>query len=1085
MTKKLLLVIMFLFFSKDIYSFENTDDKLTNENILQNSNTNIFDNTFVKNQGQWADDILFVGFSDGVNLILKKDGLYIDAYKKESINAVSYSKKGSFIKYEFLNSNFTKGYSPIIEAKNISEHKTNFIFGQDQSKWVYGVRTYKNIIQKNIYDNIDLALSFDTGSPRYDFVINPGGELSNLQIRLEGASILESNSKELTLMTNIGNLYNGKLKTFQNVNGKQVEIASSFKFYNNQFKFEVAEYNKNLPLIIDPIIYASYLGGNGNDEVNSVKRISDDKFVVVGSTESSDFPVSPGAYQKLINGGKDVFMIIYKNYGRFFKPEYATFIGGAGNDLAVGVGVDNTNNIYISGTTNSNDFPVSSNPLKNTNSGGIDCFFAKFISTDNTPEFMSYLGGSGDDYVKDMLVRPNGSIYLVGQTFSSNFPKVGGLSNNTNRGAGDGFVLQVNSSGVDLAFSNFFGGTAEDVLNAIDVDDNDNIYLAGATKSVNIPLVPIPSGGFSPDSPYQGANNGGWDACIVKMNKGGGSIYSSTYFGGSADDFGTGVVSNGGGQITFAGHTATETNSTKTFPKRVPLQDTHAGGIDAFIGKLGLVEVVNNRRRQDLMFSTYFGGRSDDYVSKLRRNAGSNSLTLYGITNSNNLPLTGAEVDKIIGNTDFYIAEFDDALTGVSYCTYLGTKGEDISGDFAYDVSGSYFVVGTTKTKDFIGTENSIQPTFGGGDTDGFITKRINSELAISTPSGGATYCPGQDINVVWSAGDLANPFTIGYYRESDKLNLNIISDKVTTKSYKWTIPANLPAFDDYVIYVSHVSGAYDVINTPFKVSAAAKINGIAFEGTAPTDSICEGGSLSMKVDAIGNELKYQWRHKGVNITGQTTNTLILTNITAAQAGDYDVVVNGTCSNNLTSTKLSFKVLTNPIITTQPTANTKILVGEGFELSTNATGSNVMYQWQKNGENIIGETTNKLKVTNAQLASSGKYKCLIDGSCGNQLSTDEATVEVEIGGGVSENDFENQFVKINSYEDILNIQINSQINGKIYVVNSNGVIIENLLTGNIISQSLEYNTNNLNSGVYWLVIENNSNADKFKFIVTK
>lgn len=1082
MYKFLLIFSIFLCFSSTLFSM--SEHEFNSE--YSSVNTNVFDNTFIKNEGQWDKDILFVGFSKGITLILKKDGLYIDAYQKEKINDEDYIKKGNLIKYNFLNSNMKEGINSIIEGKSISQHKTNFIYGKDQSKWQYGVKHYRNIIQKNIYDNIDLNLTFDNGSPRYDFIVNPGADLSKLQIQLEGAEILSNNQKELTFNTSIGNLYNGKLKTYQIVNGKETIVDSKFEFYNNQFRFKISDYNKNLPLIIDPIVYATYLGGNSNDEVNSVVRLSDEKFAIVGSTESMNFATTTGAYQTTINGGRDVFMIVYHNYGRFVVPEYATFLGGAGNDRAVALSVDRNNNIYFSGNTNSNDFPTTANAFKATNAGANDGFFAKFDGTTITPIFMSYIGGSDNDVVTDMHISPTGQIYLVGQTFSTNFPKSGGISNNTNRGLGDGFVAMVNATGIDLGFSNFFGGTGEDIINAIDVDSQDAIYIAGATKSTNIPTVPIPSGGFSPDSPYQAANNGGWDAFVVKYNKGGASIYSSTYFGGSADDYGTGVLSNTDGTITFAGYTAKESIAKPSFPSKNPYQATHGGGIDAFIGKLDLIRESMNRNRQDILFTTYFGGRSDDYVSKLRRNEISGSIVLYGRTNSTNLPLVASESDKLIGNFDFYIAEFNNAASNLTYCTYLGTKGEDIPGDFKYDIDGHYYVVGSTKSKDFVNSENSAQIGYGGGDTDGFVMKVMSSELTISTPSGGTSYCPGQEINIVWTAGNLdkTKGFKVSYYRNSDKV-LNTIADNVLTENYRWTIPQGFPTADDYVIAVTHISGAYDIINSPFKVAVGGVINGIAIEGENPVDSICEGGSISIKVDASGQDIKYQWRFKGQNINGQTTNTLTLNNLTPAQAGDYDVVINASCTNNLASSKVNIKVLSNPNITTQPTSNIDIFVGDKFELTTSATGSNVKYQWQKDGENIGGATTNKYTVTNAQVENSGKYKCVITGTCGSEISTNETTVKVEISGSVSENEFNNDFMKVKSFEDNLYIELLQSINGSLYIVNSNGVILDNLLNGNINNQTLNYNTNALNSGVYWLILEKNNKIDKFKFIVTK
>ncbi len=1075
----LLTLSIFILMTSFNFSYSETNMDMTNFGLQS------FDNSYIENKGQWNSDILFVGNSKGITLVLKNDGLYIDAYKFNNKN-----KLGNFIKFEFMNSNLnsnikiskTQNFETSSGLENLT---TNYIIGKDKSKWATNVKRFNEVIIHNIYEGVDLRLTFDENYPRYDFIVNPGADLNKIKVKLDGANIIENNKNELVLNTSIGNLYNGKLKTFNVMkNGKSNVINSEFEFYNNQFKFKVNDYDKNNVLIIDPIIYMSYLGGNGNDEIRGVRRIDDKRFVVVGNTNSVNFPTTTGAYQNSITGSFDVFYVVFQNNGRFVIPEYVTYLGGAGNEKAISVGVDNTSNIYITGTTNSIDFPVSNNPFKNTNSGGTDIFFTKFSLTQNIPVFSSYLGGNDEDIVTEMLVKSNGSFYLVGQTFSTNFPKVGGIGNNLYRGNGDGFVALVNASGFDLAFSNLFGGSAEDVINSIDVDTKDDIYLVGSTKSTNITLVPIPSGGWTPDSPFQSANNGGWDALVLKYNKGGGSIYSSTYVGGSADDFGTGILSNGDGSIIFAGYSATEINAKKTFPLKGAFQDKHAGGVDAFLGVLDLIRVNNNRNRQEALYLSFFGGKSDDFVTKLRRNV-NNNIAIIGTTNSNNLPLFNADIDKLVGGSDIYITEFNNTATNVTYSTYLGTKGDDVAFDLSYEINGHYFVAGSTKAKDFTSTRNSKQTTFGGGDTDGLIIKNLTGELNISTPSGGNTYCPGQDVNITWATDniDKTRGFDISYYKESDKV-VTLIANTKQEASFKWTIPNSIPVGKDYILVVSHPSGAYDITNSAFSIAGSVTIDKISIEGN-PVDSLCEGGSVKLKVETTGENPKFQWRFKGANITGASANELSLNNILPNQEGEYDVVVTGACGAGTPSSKINIKVLKNSTISTQPINNITADENTNFDITVVTTGSNINYQWVKDNVELLNENKNKLSIIKAQVSNTGVYSCKINGTCGEQIITNTTTVTVNPISSV-ENDLVNEKdINIIFSDNVLKIDFINTVNlnnTEIYIADNNGSLVNKF---NSPSQNIIYDLNYLSNGVYWLIRESEGSIKKMKLLVIK
>ena len=249
---------------------------------------------------------------------------------------------------------------------------------------------------------------------------------------------------------------------------------------------------------------------------------------------------------------------------------YSSYLGGGGSDVGQGIAVDASGSAYLTGYTDSSNFPTAS-PFQAANAGGLDAFVSKLNAAGSALAYSSYLGGGGTDAGRGIAVDSSGSAYLTGQTTSTNFPTASPFQL-ANAGGSDAFVTKLNAAGSALAYSSYLGGSGEDVGQGIAVDSSGSAYLTGYTLSINFPT----------QNPFQAANGGGRDAFVSKLNAAGSALAYSSYLGGGGFDDGRGIAVDASGSAYLTG----QTESTN-FPTTSPFQAANAGGLDAFVTKVG------------------------------------------------------------------------------------------------------------------------------------------------------------------------------------------------------------------------------------------------------------------------------------------------------------------------------------------------------------------------------------------------------------------------------------------------------------------------------------------------------------------
>jgi Beta-propeller repeat len=234
------------------------------------------------------------------------------------------------------------------------------------------------------------------------------------------------------------------------------------------------------------LVYSTYLGGNGDDVADSITVDSAGNAFITGNTQSTNFPIA-SAFQLFNTSGQSAFVSKFNPAGSALV--YSTHLGGSvGGSRGRGIAVDALGNAYVTGFTESTDFPTA-NAFQTVYGGGTDAFVTKFNPAGSTLVYSTFLGGSGSDDANSIAVDPLGNAYASGLTSGGNFPLANALQPVYGGAGSDSFITKVNAAGSTLGYSTFLGGGLNDIGSAIAVDPSGNAYVCGVTRSINFPLV--------------------------------------------------------------------------------------------------------------------------------------------------------------------------------------------------------------------------------------------------------------------------------------------------------------------------------------------------------------------------------------------------------------------------------------------------------------------------------------------------------------------------------------------------------------------------------------------------------------------
>jgi len=377
------------------------------------------------------------------------------------------------------------------------------------------------------------------------------------------------------------------------------------------------------------------------------------------------------------------------------------------------------------------------NPFDNTLGGGIDAFVTKLNPVGDGLVYSTYLGGSSSDYGWGIAVDGAGNAYVTGETGSIDFPTQNPWQP-ANAGGWDAFVAVLNPTGSGLVYSTYLGGSGYDGGNRIAVDGSGRAYVTGVTNSID---------DFPTQNALQQNYGGGWtDAFVAVLNPTGSGLVYSTYLGGSDWDYGWGIAVDGAGNAYVTG----ETDSID-FPTQNPWQPANAGGWDAFVAVL-------NPTGSNLVYSTYLGGSDGEGGNRIAVDGIGRACVTGWTDSSGDFPTQNAWQQGYGGAQDAFVTVFDPTGSGLVYSTYLGGSGWDSGEGIAVDDTGQVYVTGGTGSGDFP-TQDPLQVA-NAGDADVFVTvfNSSGSGLVYSTYLGGS----GWDVGFAIAVDGAGNAYVTG-----------------------------------------------------------------------------------------------------------------------------------------------------------------------------------------------------------------------------------------------------------------------------------------------------------------------------------
>ena len=609
---------------------------------------------FEANTGQVDPEVKFLSRGNGCTLFLTASEavLSLTQLTAATSRGGSRSANGSVLRMKLV------GANPSPEVVGLEElpGKSNYFIGNDSSRWRTNVSTYGKVEYRDVYPGVSLVYYGNGRQLEHDFVVAPGANPGRIRVAIEGADKLELDPEgDLLLHASSGDVHLRKPIVYQETHGVRQEVAGSYILHSrNPHWAEVG-------------------------------------FEVASYDATRPLVIDP--------------VLAYS----------ISYLGGADTDFGNGIAVDSAGNAYVTGSTNSTNFPTGS-PFQGTNGGGSDAFVAKLNAAGSALVYSTYLGGSSNDNGYGIAVDSSGNAYVTGYTSSSNFPTASPLQRANAGGAFDAFVAKLDGSGSALIYSTYLGGRGDDGGGGIAVDAVGNAYVTGSTNSTNFPTGSIA---------LQGAN-GGYDAFVAKLNAAGSALVYSTYLGGSGADHGGGIAVDSAGNAYVTG----DTNSTNFPTAARPVQLRFAGGqSDGFVAKL-------NAAGSALVYSTYLGGSGVDSAYGIAVDSSGNAYVTGG-TNSTSFP-TASPLQGANAGYDAFVAKLDAAGSALVYSSYLGGSGIDVGHAIAVDSAGNAYVAGWTNSTNFT-TVSPSQGTNGGG-YDAFFAKlnASGSALVYSTCLGGS-----------------------------------------------------------------------------------------------------------------------------------------------------------------------------------------------------------------------------------------------------------------------------------------------------------------------------------------------------------
>ena len=811
--------------------------------------------------------------------------------------------------------------------------KINYLTGNDPAHWQTGVATFAKVQVGELYPGINLVYYGNQQQLEYDFTIAPGANPDAIAIHFTGTDRISINSRgDLVLKLANGEVRQPKPLIYQTTDGTRKEIEGGYRLLNaHTAAFTLGNYDRTSPLVIDPeLSYSTYFGGTSGETAWAVAvNTNDGSIYVTGETLSQllrtngtsfAFPI-PGAFQTSFQGGKlrgDAFVARFNSSGT--NLIYLTYLGGNADDGAFGIAVDGAGDAFVTGFTDSPNFPVTANAIQPAISGvankqtgfyAVDAFVTELNPGGSNLIYSTYLGGSGSDAANAIALDSFTNAYVAGFTYSSNFPVTGNAfqkklaCTNTFVNA-NAFIAKIGPGGSNLLYSTYFGGSNFDEAFSIAVDSSNYVYVTGYTASTNFPNT----NAFQKHLNGSAQKTSADDGFVAKFDPTGTNLLYSSFLGGTNTDlaYGIAVDNNGGAYVT--GWTVS-TN----FPNTV---GTNVTGLYSYVTtntlNIGLatnvfLTKITNGTQAGIAWSVVFGGYRVDVGQGVAVDPAGN-VFVVGSTSSTNFPCFPTNAINNLrstnsGNSDVFVTALNSTGTSLLYSIRLGGTGNDFGYGIAVDPLDNAYIVGQTYSTNFPAL-NAYQ-TFRNGTNDTFLAKIILTVVppTIATQPTNQTVAVGS--TVAFSAYQSTNG-TPPFFFQWQFVGTNLVGTNLVNGE-------NISGATNNVLTISSAqtnnSGSYWLIITNYAGSVTSSPATLTLTNVLPvlttqpaSQTVGIGSTVSFAVNGTdGTPPKFlQWLKDGTNLTngtnisgsiisGATNNPLTISNVQTNDSGTYWLVV--------------------------------------------------------------------------------------------------------------------------------------------------------------------------------------------------
>lgn len=821
---------------------------------------------YVQNKGQWHEQVLFkvdaqngIGYVDktGFTFAMLEDRFYNKLHDWLGDNELPRIGKGHTIKISFLDGNMDQAALTGNDA-GTTDH---FFIGNDPQKWAENVRGYDRVKIPNVYPGIDVEFASNQTNLKYDFILAPHADPNLIQVEFSGQKELYIRDGSLIAKTSVGDFTEVEPYAYQiDAEGKQIRVKCNFSLSGNVVSYHFPEgYDSSRTLIIDPeIAFSTYIGSTTNSFGFTASYDNHGNLYAGAVVFGASYPTTAGAFQVDFGTGVvDCGISKFSSDGS--ELLYSAYLGGQGNEAPHSLVVNDDNELYILGTTSSDDFPVSAGAFQSNHAGGSDLiavgfsyeigsdiFITKLNENGNALLASTYIGGSendglgtgttleknyGDQFRGEIVVDADGNAYVATVTASGDFPIVNGFSS-TIGGALSGVIFKLSSNLQTLIWSTYSGGTNTESAMSLQLASDNTVYFTGGTTSSELPVTP---------GAYQSEISGDVDGYIGHISADGSQLLACTYNGTTEFDQNYFVQLDTEGFVYVVGQ------SMGSYPV--------SEGVYANPNSGQYIQKFSSDLTTSSWSTTIGSGSGGIDISPsafLVSNCGQIYLSGWGGAinsggSTNILPITSNAFQSTTDGEDFYLMVLEPDAADLLYGTFFGgsLSPEHVDGGTSrFDKNGTVYqavCAGCFGNDDFPTQPGVWSETNGSTACNlGVFKFNLSAVNAIAQADTPDDICPGTEFNLVnQSVG--ADTF------------LWDMGDGFTTTDQETTYAFDNPGTYTIKLYAEDSQGCL----TPDSTTVIVEVGELPTIEVDQPEPICDGETIQL--NATGNADQYTW----------------------------------------------------------------------------------------------------------------------------------------------------------------------------------------------------------------------------------